>query len=120
MSMTAGDFDFDSIFRQDPTGGSDNAEEIPFPPISYVLWIVFVIIMPILLTNMLVCIKCTMITLKIKGTAYCPCNVYTVTVATTSHNSYNCPDYGSYITAGKFSHGRVQAFVHVHDIKLLI
>ena len=55
MSMTAGDFDFDSIFRLDPTGGSDDAKEIPFPPISYMLWIVFVLIMPILLTNMLVC-----------------------------------------------------------------
>ena len=54
MTMTTGEFDFDSIFRQDPAGGSDGAEEIPFPPISYMLWIVFVIIMPILLTNMLV------------------------------------------------------------------
>ena len=56
MTMATGEFDFDSIFRQDPTGGSDDAEEIPFPPVSYILWIVFVIIMPILLTNMLVCI----------------------------------------------------------------
>ena len=54
MTMTTGEFDFDSIFRQDPTGRSDDAEEIPFPPISYILWIAFVIIMPILLTNMLV------------------------------------------------------------------
>ena len=58
MSMTAGDFDFDSIFRLDPAGGSDDAEEIPFPPVSYLLWIVFVVVMPILLTNMLVCITC--------------------------------------------------------------
>ena len=55
MTMTTGEFDFDSIFRQDPTGASDDADEIPFPPISFMLWIVFVIIMPILLTNMLVC-----------------------------------------------------------------
>ena len=52
--MTTGELDFDSIFRQDPTGESDSAEEIPFPSVSYVLWIIFVI-MPILLTNMLVC-----------------------------------------------------------------
>ena len=52
--MTTGEFELDSIFRQDPTGGSDDAEEVPFPPISYILWIAFVIIMPILLTNMLV------------------------------------------------------------------
>ena len=54
MTMTTGEFDYDSIFRQNPTGESDNAEEIPFPPISFILWIVFVIIMPVLLTNMLV------------------------------------------------------------------
>ena len=54
LTMTAGEFDFNSIFRQDPTGHSDDAEEIPFPPISYIMWIVFVILMPILLANMLV------------------------------------------------------------------
>ena len=54
MTMTTGEFEFDTIFRQNPTGLSDSAEEIPFPPVSYILWILFVIIMPILLTNMLV------------------------------------------------------------------
>ena len=54
MSMTAGDFEFDSIFRQDPAGESDDAEEIFYREISYILWIVFIILMPILLTNMLV------------------------------------------------------------------
>ena len=53
--MTAEDFDLDSLFRLDAAGGSDDAEEIPFPPVSYMLWIVFVIVMPILLINMLVC-----------------------------------------------------------------
>ena len=56
MSMTAGDFDFDSIFRQDPAGESDDANDVPFIEISYILWIVFVILMPILLTNLLVCV----------------------------------------------------------------
>ena len=55
MSMTAEDFDFDSLFRLDAAGGSDDAEAIPFPPVSVMLWIVFVIVMPILLINMLVC-----------------------------------------------------------------
>ena len=55
MTMATGEFDFDPIFRQDPTGARDNDEEIPFPPVSYILWIVFIVIMPILLTNMLVC-----------------------------------------------------------------
>ena len=53
--MSAGDFDFGGTFRLDPSGESDDAEEIPFPPISYIVWLLFVIIMPILLTNMLVC-----------------------------------------------------------------
>ena len=52
--MTAEDFDFDSLFRLDSAGESDDAEQVPFPPVSYMLWIVFVIIMPILLINMLV------------------------------------------------------------------
>ena len=54
MAMTAGDFDFGGTFRLDPSGESDGAEEIPFPPISYIVWLLFVIIMPILLINMLV------------------------------------------------------------------
>ena len=54
MAMTAGDFDFDGMFRLDPAGESDNADEIPFTQISYIVWIVFVILMPVLLTNMLV------------------------------------------------------------------
>ena len=56
--MTTGEFEFDGIFRQ-AAGGIDGAEilrlgEIPFPPVSYILWIVFIILMPILLTNLLV------------------------------------------------------------------
>ncbi len=54
MTMTTGEFEFDSIFRQDYTGESDDVEEIPFPEISYIIWIAFVILMPILLNNMLV------------------------------------------------------------------
>lgn len=56
MTMTTGEFEFDGIFRQSP-GGAEAASlqgEIPFPPISYILWIVFIILMPILLTNLLV------------------------------------------------------------------
>jgi len=54
MTMTTGEFDFDSIFRQAPNGESDTEQEIPFLPVSFTLWIIFVIIMPILLINMLV------------------------------------------------------------------
>ena len=52
--MTAGDFSFDTIFRRSPSGESESAQEILFPPISYILWIIFVILMPVLFTNMLV------------------------------------------------------------------
>ena len=55
MTMSTGELDFDAIFRQNPSGASDGAEEIPFSTVSYILWIVFVILMPVLLTNMLVC-----------------------------------------------------------------
>ena len=52
--MTAGDFSFDTVFRQSPSGESEDAEEILFPIISYLLWIIFLIIMPILFINLLV------------------------------------------------------------------
>ena len=54
MSMTAGDFSFDTLFRRSPSGESESATEILFPRMSYVLWIIFVILMPVLFTNMLV------------------------------------------------------------------
>ena len=64
MTMTTGEFDFDSIFRQFPGGAEDGdiTEEIPFPEVSFLLWIIFLIMMPILLTNLLVSlITCTII-----------------------------------------------------------
>ena len=54
MTMTTGEFDFDAIFRQNPSGGSDDADEIPFPVVAVILWVVFILMMPIILTNMLV------------------------------------------------------------------
>jgi len=54
--MTAGDFSFDTVFRRSPSGGSESIQEIKFPPISHILWIIFVILMPVLFTNMLVSI----------------------------------------------------------------
>ena len=52
--MTAGDFDFNTIFRLSPSGESESENEILFPIISYLLWITFLIIVPILFINMLV------------------------------------------------------------------
>ena len=54
MTMTTGEFDFDIIFRQNPTGESDAAAEVPFSTVSYILWMLFIVLMPVLLTNMLV------------------------------------------------------------------
>ena len=56
MTMTTGELDFNSIFRQFPGGAEDGdaTEEIPFPEVSFILWIIFLIMMPILLTNLLV------------------------------------------------------------------
>ena len=54
MTMTTGEFEYDAIFRQFPGGTTDDITEIPFLPVSYLLWIVFLVLMPILLTNLLV------------------------------------------------------------------
>ena len=54
--MATGEFDFDSIFRQSPNGESDEETEIQFEVVSYILWVIFIVVMPILLTNMLVSI----------------------------------------------------------------
>ena len=56
MTMTTGEFEYDSIFRQFPGGDSESTtiEEIPFPAVSFILWIIFLVLMPILLTNLLV------------------------------------------------------------------
>lgn len=56
MTMTTGEFEYDAIFRQFPGGAEDGVttEEIPFPEVSFLLWIIFLVLMPILLTNLLV------------------------------------------------------------------
>lgn len=51
MTMTTGEFEFDTTFRQ---CGEECPTELPYPIVSYVLWIFFLILMPILLTNLLV------------------------------------------------------------------
>ena len=51
MTMTTGEFEFDTTFRQ---CGSECPTELQYPIVSYVLWVLFLILMPILLTNLLV------------------------------------------------------------------
>lgn len=54
--MSIGEVDTDGVFRQDTVGDSDTKSEIPFPVVSYLIWLVFIIILPLLLINQLVCI----------------------------------------------------------------
>jgi len=53
--MTTGGFDFDGMFfisQEDAEQGNN----LFYPEIAYILWIVFIILMPILLSNLLVMI----------------------------------------------------------------
>ena len=54
MTMVTGEMDYESIFRQSSGGTVDQDPQLPFPEISYLLWVVFLIMIPILLNNLLV------------------------------------------------------------------
>ena len=56
MTMTTGEMDYENIFHYSSGGSSPDEllSEVPFPVISFVLWVMFLILMPILLANMLV------------------------------------------------------------------
>lgn len=54
MTMTTGEMGYEDIFHQASGGSDDNIPPIPFPEISYILWVIFLILMPILFTNLLV------------------------------------------------------------------
>ena len=57
MTMVTGELEFDAIFKQTPGGvltAGDAPGQVPFPEVSYMLWIIFLILMPILLSNLLV------------------------------------------------------------------
>ena len=49
MTMTTGELDYDDIFHQ-----QEGEEEIAFPPVSFILWIIFLVLIPVLLNNLLV------------------------------------------------------------------
>ena len=53
MVMTTGEFDFDGIFFNSQED-AENDDDLFYPEIAYTLWIVFIILMPIILTNLLV------------------------------------------------------------------
>ena len=52
MTMSAGEFDFDTTFRQEP--GDLGLPDIAYPSMSFLLWVVFLVLVPVLLTNLLV------------------------------------------------------------------
>ena len=51
MVMSIGEFDYDTTF-----GHSNDSSSLltSFPEVAYILWIIFLVVMPILLTNQLV------------------------------------------------------------------
>ena len=54
VSMSIGELGYDELFRQPTDGSTEDVPGIPFPEISYILWIIFIILMPILFGNLLV------------------------------------------------------------------
>ena len=54
LVMTTGELDYDEIFHLNPAGERENVPELAFLPVAYILWIPFVIVMPLLFVNLLV------------------------------------------------------------------
>ena len=54
MTMATGELGYDDIFRQFTSEPVSDGPDIPFPAISYIMWVIFLILMPILFTNLLV------------------------------------------------------------------
>ena len=51
--MTTGELDFDGIFFNSQED-ADDGNNLFYPHVAYFLWIVFIVMMPILLSNLLV------------------------------------------------------------------
>ena len=49
MAMTTGELGYDELYHQ-----QEGEQEIAFPPASFLLWIIFLVLMPVLLSNLLV------------------------------------------------------------------
>ena len=52
--FTTGELGYGDIFRQSTSDSTSDAPDVPFPAISYIMWVIFVILMPILFRNLLV------------------------------------------------------------------
>jgi hypothetical protein len=76
MTMVTGEMDYESIFRQSSSGTTDPDPPLPFPEISYLLWIVFLVMIPILLGNLLVWIPIWLLLYRVivlSNNAACKC-----------------------------------------------
>ena len=58
MTMTTGEMGYENIFHVSSGGTDSYIPPIPLPEISYILWVIFLILMPILFTNLLVRSRC--------------------------------------------------------------
>ena len=90
MVMTTGEFEFDTIFF---------ADTLDFAVVSYILWIIFIILMPVLLTNLLVC--CIVL--------YCLVVAMCVYVCT-------CVCVCVYVCQYKLLHTCTAVFIHTHRL----
>ena len=55
ITYSTGGYNYNGLFRlSQNTEDSEQIIEIPFPAASHFLWIIFIIVMPILLNNLLV------------------------------------------------------------------
>ncbi len=54
VTYSAGGSEYGSLFHLGTNVEDNELEAIHFPAVSYIFWIVFIIIMPILMNNMLV------------------------------------------------------------------
>ncbi len=56
--MVTGEMDFDSLFNLGipPSDFNEDTDPVPYREVSYVMWILFLILIPIILNNLLVSI----------------------------------------------------------------
>ena len=54
MTMATGELGYDDIFRQSSANLMSDGPDVPFPAISYIIWVIFLVLMPVLFTNLLV------------------------------------------------------------------
>ena len=71
MTMAIGSLDYDNIFRQSTSDSMSTAPDVPFPAISYIMWVIFIILMPVLFTNLLVSLTACILIIADLGSGMC-------------------------------------------------